>query len=145
VVSAVEWVCRHAGGCLIDTPDLPALPDGPAWRWTATLWVDPYTACGWSRLVWMPGERGWQLPATLAIGDVLEFGAWRLDRHGRATSAKPACWFGWLDYATDYALIIHGPFHHPAAAAVAARPVVDELRLRQLSPPSEPLVELLRP
>src|SRR4051812_13941435 len=104
-LNAVEWVCRYAGGCLIETPDLPAPPSGAGWRWAATLWLDPYAASGWSRLLWTPGERGWRLPATLAIGDVLEFGVAPLDRYGRPISARLSCWFGWLDHATDYALI----------------------------------------
>ena len=144
-MNAVEWVCRYAGGCLIETPDLPPVPGGPVWRWAATLWLDPYAASGWSRLLWTPGERGWRFPGTLAIGDVLEFGVATLDRYGRPISAHPSCWFGWLDHATDYALIIHGPYDHPAAAADAARPVVDELRLSQLPPPAAVLVELTGP
>jgi hypothetical protein len=144
-MSAGEWVFRHAGGCLIDTPDLPVHRSGVMWRWVATLWADPYVASGWARLLWAPGERGWQLPLTLAIGDVLEFGVTVPDDHGRPMPSRTWSWFGWLDHATDYALIVHGPHDHPASAADAARPVVDELRLRQLDPPVEALLELSRP
>jgi hypothetical protein len=144
-MSAVEWVFRHAGGCLIDTPDLPVPRTGVGWRWAATLWTDPYTLGGWTRLLWVPGERGWQLPATLAIGDVLEFGITHHDHRGRPNPRCTWCWFGWFDHATDYALIVHGPYDHPTHAVDAAQPVVDELRLRQLDPPVEALVELGRP
>ena len=144
-MSAVEWVCRHAGGCLIDTPDLPVPRGGSVWRWVATLWADRYTPSGWSRLLWIPGERGWQLPVTLAIGDVLEFGLTPRDRHGKPIPRRTTRWFGWLDHATDYALVVHGPYDHPNTAAVAARPIVDELRLSQLAPSIDALVELGSP
>ena len=73
-------------------------------------------------LVWTPGERGWQLPLTLAIGDVLEFGITSHDPSGRPIEAHTRRWYGWLDHATDFALIVHGPYPHPRPAAAAARP-----------------------
>ena len=68
-MSAAEWVFRHAGGCLIDTPDfdLPeACCSGAPWRWIATLWPDKYRPDGWAVLEWAPAERGWWMPATPA-------------------------------------------------------------------------------
>lgn len=131
-----EWVFRHAGGCLIDTPDLtvPNTPPGPPWRWIATLWPDPYRADGWAVLEWTPAERGWWMPVTLAIGDVIEFGiTWADPQAGR--DGPTARWYGWVDHATDRALVVHGPFPYPSDAVDAARAVVDELRLDQLDAP----------
>ena len=132
-----EWVFRHAGGCLLDTPDLPMPRFGVGWRWVATVWRDPLAADGWDSLVWAPGERGWQLPFTLAIGDVLEFGITAHDPHGHPIQAQTHRWYGWLDHATDFALVVCGPYPHPRPAAAAARLIVDELRLGQLDPPME--------
>jgi hypothetical protein len=143
-MTAAQWVFRYAGGCLIDAPDLPVPRAGFGYRWVATLWPDALTGGGWDSLVWTPGERGWQLPVTLAIGDVVEFGITSHDPHGRPIDTCTARWYGWLDHATDYALIIHGPYRHPLLAADAARPVVDELRFDQLDPPIEAIIEMIR-
>jgi hypothetical protein len=143
-VSVAEWVFRHAGGCLIDLPDLPATRAGFGWRWVATLWPDPLAADGWANLQWAAGERGWKLPVTLAIGDVLEFGVTSHDPSGRPINGCTFRWYGWLDHATDYAIIVRGPYRHPRPAANAARPAVDELRLNQLDPPIEAIIELIR-
>jgi hypothetical protein len=131
-----EWVFRHAGGCLIDTPDLhePTSPRGTPWRWIATLWRDKYHADGWAVLEWTPGERGWWMPITLSIGDVVEFGITWADAQ-RGLAGPTARWYGWVDHATDRALVVRGPYPHPADAAEAARLVIDELRLDQLDAP----------
>jgi hypothetical protein len=133
VNAPVEWVFRYAGGCLIDTPDLPARSSS-ACRWVATMWPDPIV--GWSQLVWAPRERGWSIPTTLMMGDVIEFGVTVYDAHGRALPEATARWYGWLDHATDYALIIHGPYVHPSDAVEAARSTVNDLRLAQLDAPA---------
>ena len=125
-----DFVFRHAGGCLFETPDL-CTPPGARRCWVATLWHDPSVG-SIARLMWQPGERGWQLPVTLAVGDVIEFGAVIEGNDGQRLSAS-ACWYGWLDHATDRALILHGPFQHAAAALDDARPLVDEIRLAQLT------------
>lgn len=47
-----EWVLRHAGGCLIDIPDLPIPATRIAWRWIATLWPDALCDDGFAALDW---------------------------------------------------------------------------------------------
>ena len=55
-MTAAEFVFRHAGGCLIDTPDLePARPgDTEHWAWVATVWQDRHRPDGWNALVPRP-------------------------------------------------------------------------------------------
>jgi hypothetical protein len=144
-VSAGEWVFRHAGGCIIDTPDLVAnvVSTESPYRWVATLWPDPQAGDGWGVLEWRRAERGWVMPATLAVGDVIEFGITWAD-HTRGIDGPTVRWFGWLDNTTSRALIIHGPYPHPAEAASAARPLVDEIRLDQLAPPTHSDVDAQR-
>ena len=135
--TAVEWVLRHAGGCLLDTPDVavpePAPPGAP-WRWVATVWPDRYQPDGWNALEWHPGERGWRLPDTLAVGDIVEVGLSWL-HPSRPNRDRTYRWYGWLAYATPLALVVNGPYPHPGLAARDARNVVDELRLAQLIEP----------
>ena len=126
-----EFVFRHAGGCLIEIPDLDT-PMGVRRCWVATLWHDP-AARAITRLVWQPGERGWQLPVTMAVGDVIEFGVAVTDDGGNAHSTH---WYGWLDHATDRALIVRGPYEHSGTAIEASRSLVDEIRLAQLAAPT---------
>jgi hypothetical protein len=136
-----EHVLRHAGGCLIDTPDQPAMPrqrDTWLWRYVAIVWPDTYQPDGWSALLWRTGERGWYLPATLAVGDVLEFGV-AVVAHDLHKVAEHR-WWGWLDHSTDRALIVHGPYTHPDDAHRDARRIIDDVRLAQLAGPR--LVEL---
>ncbi|MCU1364871.1 MAG: hypothetical protein JWL72_4481 [Ilumatobacteraceae bacterium] len=130
-MNTTEWVFRHAGGCLIETPDLP-VPHGPQRRaWIATHWREPGTG-HWKSFAWTPGERGWQLPQTLAVGDVLEFGADTLDPYGLPIPGSMTRWYGWLHYATNRGIVVYGPFTKAVAAEDAARPLVDELRLAQI-------------
>ncbi len=124
-----EWVFRFAGGCLIDTPDLPA----GGYRWASTLWLA--TPGQWSRLMWVQGERGWMLPNTLMSGDVVEFGVTPLDKHRRPVARDTTLWYGWLQHATDRAIVVHGPYPTPGDALTAARPLIDEVRLAQLMLP----------
>jgi hypothetical protein len=131
-VAALEHVFRHAGGELIDQPDLPATRVGVPWRWTATVWPDPARPDGWGFLEWTAGERGWRLPATLVLGDVIEFGVVELDRNDHPIDATTQRWFGWLAELTPLAAIIVGPYHHAQPAALAARPLIDEIRCAQL-------------
>ena len=129
-----EFVFRHAGGCLIETPDLPAPPraSAPSWRWAATVWIDRHAADGWGALEWLPGERGWEVPATTAIGDVVEFGVGWTDARGETECVR---WWGWIERCSLRALVVIGPYDHPLHAATAARCVVDEVRLSQLAAP----------
>lgn len=136
--TAVEWVLRHAGGCLLDTPDIPInepAPPGVPWRWIATVWPDRYQPDGWNALEWHQGERGWQLPDTLAVGDIIEVGLSWLHPH-RPDLDRTYRWYGWLAYATPLALVVNGPYPHPAHAVRAAQHVVDEVRLAQLVEPA---------
>src|ERR1700709_2098373 len=95
-----EQVFRHAGGCLIATPDLyspPSLPgvmfSGATFRWVATVWRDEFRHDGWGALVRSEGERGWELPRTLAIGDIIEFGLVRYDVYGRPVEQQTVRWW----------------------------------------------------
>ena len=140
---AGERVFRHAGGCLIETPDLEVqglARIGEPWRWIASLWLDQYRPDGWAVLEWTPAERGWWLPVTLAIGDVVEFGITWADEP-RGLAGPTARWYGWVDHATDRALVMRGPYPHPIHAVQAARAVVDEIRLDQLDAPACSTVE----
>lgn len=78
--------------------------------WIATTWADPATPAGWNRLCWQPSPAGgWLLPARLALGDVVEFGA------------GPAGWFGIVDtYDPGGWLTLQGPYPNATAAAVDA-------------------------
>jgi hypothetical protein len=132
-----EWVFRHAGGCIIDAPDMTTIEacfETP-YRWVATMWPDTRRPDGWGVLEWQVAERGWVIPQSLAVGDVIEFGITWAD-HPRGIDGPTVRWFGWLDNTTTRALIIHGPYHHPTNAAAAARPLIDEIRLDQLAPPT---------
>ena len=107
-MNTTEWVFRHAGGCLIETPDLPA-PHGFQRRaWIATHWREPGTG-HWQTLAWTPGERGWQLPQTLAVGDVVEFGADTLDTYGQPIHGTMTRWYGRLLPRRWASLAIRGP------------------------------------
>lgn len=127
-----EWVFRHAGGCLIETPDLEVphpTPDGAPWPWVATVWTDRSATDGWGVLEWERTNRGWWLPATIAIGDIIEFGTVWPDSSDPPLASR---WYGWLQRCTLHALVVIGAFEHPAGAADSARPAIDELRLAQL-------------
>jgi hypothetical protein len=129
-----EFVFRHAGGCLIESPDLPTPPSSAvqSWRWIATVWIDGHAADGWGALEWSPGERGWVLPTTTALGDVIEFGVGWTNADGRTDHVR---WWGWIERCSVRALVIVGPYDHPIHATDAARCVVDEVRLSQLAGP----------
>ncbi len=133
-MDASEFVFRHAGGCLIESPDLPAPPRTSAqrWRWAATVWNDEQATDGWDALEWMPGGRGWELPVTTTIGDVVEFGVGWRNKHGEVECVR---WWGWIERCSLRALVVIGPYDHPLHATVAARSVVDEVRLSQLAAP----------
>ena len=115
-------------------PDVPADTCGaPAWRWAATLWPDALEPSGWARLLWTPGERGWRIPETLSVGDVVEFGvAWNVPWGSGVDSSR---WFGWVTHCTERALVLDGPYHDAREAHAAARPTIDEIRLLQLAGP----------
>lgn len=78
--------------------------------WIATTWADPATPGGWNRLGWQPSPAGgWELPAQLALGDVIEFGA------------GAARWFGIVDsYEPGGWLTVQGPYPDATGAAVDA-------------------------
>jgi hypothetical protein len=130
-----EHVFRHAAGHVIDVPDISVDTGGAAaWRWVATLWPDSLEPSGWARLLWTPGERGWRIPSTLSVGDVVEFGiAWH---HPSGSGAVDSVrWFGWVTHGTERALVLDGPHCDAEAALAAARPTIDEIRLLQLAGP----------
>jgi hypothetical protein len=133
-MSPTEFVFRHAGGCLIETPDLELRRDGDVenWAWVATIWTDRRVDGGWGVLEWRPGERGWVIPFTSAIGDVIEFGVGAVDARGHTRFDR---WWGWLDRLGPRAAVLMGPYPHPSDAETAARRAVDEIRLGELDPP----------
>lgn len=73
-------------------------------------------------------------PAGAASSSFLRLRRGALDPTGRTLQERR--WWGWLDHASDRALIVHGPYPHPAEAHHAARPMVDEVRLTQLAAPA---------
>lgn len=141
----VDHVYRHARGRLIERPDQARPHRGTPWRWTALVWPDEFAPDGWAALEWEPAERGWHLPATLVLGDVIEFGLCGLDPHSQPIAGTAQRWFGWIRDATDHALIITGPYPTPATAHHAARALVDEIRCDQLPAPTDPTVDTLDP
>ena len=132
-LAALEHVFRHAGGELIDTPDLPLPTRGVPWRWVALVWPDPTRPDGWAALEWDIGVRGWHLPGVLTAGDIIEFGTVGLDPQQRAIGRTAHHWYGWLEHLTPHAAIIVGPYPTATAAQRAAQPTVDQLRCAQLS------------
>lgn len=145
-VAVTDFVFRHAGGCLLETPDLePARPaDVESWIWVATVWRDRCTADGWAALEWRPGERGWIIPVTTSVGDIVEFGAGAVDMKGRRRCDR---WWGWIRRVSHCAVVVVGPFEHPLLAHEDASAIVDELRLSELDPPDlvEAIEAILRP
>jgi hypothetical protein len=133
-MSAAEYVFRHAGCCLLEAPELdpPRPADVENWAWVATIWSDRRHEGGWGVLEWAPGERGWTIPDTTALGDVVEFGVGALDASGATRFDR---WWGWINRVTRRAVVIVGPFDHPSKAEDAARATVDDLRLDQLDEP----------
>ena len=140
-MNALQHVFRSAGGCLVDHPDLPRPGVGVPWRWIATVWPEPASPDGWAALEWQAGERGWQLPTTLMVGDVIEFGTCGVDHDGEPIRGTARRWYGWLERLTELAAIVVGPYPDAPAAARGAQPAVDELRCAQLVSPVEVLRE----
>jgi len=134
VTAVTDFVFRHAGGCLLETPDLhlPCPADVESWSWVATLWRDRHSSDGWAALEWRPGERGWIIPATTALGDIVEFGTGAADAEGCPRFDR---WWGWIPRISHCAIVVAGPFEHPLLAHHDACALVDELRLSQLDEP----------
>lgn len=139
-MDATEFVFRHAGDCLLESPDLEPrqLDDVENWAWVATLWRDRQSADGWAALEWPAGERGWVIPATTSIGDIVEFGVGAIDAVGATRFDR---WWGWIRRVSLRAIVVVGPFPHPVCAEQDAQSTVDELRLSQLDAPD--LVEAI--
>ncbi len=121
---------RTPAAVVIDAP----FPFGPS-TWMATIWPDSQVAAGWSRLLWHPDPglgRGWAIPASLALADIIEFGS-----HG-----SPERWYGIVDsYDVAAWLTVQGPYPHPAVAyADAERLLAAERYLPPLhaEPPATP-------
>lgn len=109
---------RAPAGVLVDSPLLV----GPH-LWLGTLWPSDDEPCGWSRMLWHPDHDhgGWTIPARLAGGDVLEFGA---DHDGH-----PVRWYGIVDsYDAAEWLTVQGPHREPASAYEHAQELVGQLR-----------------
>ncbi|MFT3851990.1 MAG: hypothetical protein QM733_04525 [Ilumatobacteraceae bacterium] len=134
-----DWVFRHAGDSLLESPDLQIAPPPQhcvTRAWVATLWRDPTAAGRWVSGCWEPVERGWRMPWHLVVGDVVEFGLAAINPYdGLAVRGWDQRWYGWLRYATDVALVIAGPYHDADACAADAANAVAEMRLAQLTGP----------
>lgn len=133
-MSAAEFVFRHAGGCLLESPDLDPrhVTDVENWAWVATIWTDQRRPTGWGVLEWTQVTRGWAIPATTTLGDVIEFGVGALDAAGDTRFDR---WWGWISRLTQRALVVVGPFAHPSDAESDARAAVDVVRIGQLDAP----------
>lgn len=131
-IGAAEHVLRHANGELIDDPRLVHTGRGTPWRWAAIVWPDVTRCDGWGFLEWRPGSRGWIMPNTLVLGDVIEFGVVGLDQHGQPLADTAHRWYGWLTRCTPIAAIVTGPYADALTAFQAAQPLVDEIRCGQL-------------
>jgi hypothetical protein len=112
---------RTPAGALIDSP-LGSAGTG----WLGTLGPS-IGSTGWERLLWKrdPHLGGWTIPARLAGGDVIEFGA---DHDGQVIR-----WYGLVDSfdATEW-LTVQGPYPDPAAAHDHAERMLAAIRLRTL-------------
>lgn len=109
---------RVPAAVLIDSP-----LGRPGHGWLATLWPACDAEAGWARMLWEPQSLhgGWLVPARLAGGDVLEFGA---DHSG-----EPVRWYGILHtYDAVEWLTIQGPYDGPRAAHDHAEQLLARLR-----------------
>ncbi|MFP5487467.1 MAG: hypothetical protein ACLGHQ_04085 [Acidimicrobiia bacterium] len=97
--------------------------------WLATIWPAPDTPAGWTRLIWQadPVNGGWRLPARLAGGDIIEFGA----DHDR----RVVRWYGIVDsYDAVEWLTLRGPYPDPGAAHADAERLLARLRFEPVRP-----------
>lgn len=110
---------RSSTGVLIDSP-----LETQNTVWVGTLWPDPQQPGGWARMTWQPDHNhhhGWWIPARLAGGDVIEFGA----DHDN----QPVRWYGIIDcYDAIEWLTIQGPYSDPRVAHDDAQRLLAELR-----------------
>jgi hypothetical protein len=110
---------RVPAGVLIDSP-----VSARAGVWLGTLWPDDRAPGGWTRMLWEPDvalRRGWTVPARMAGGDVIEFGA---DQPGTVVR-----WYGIVDsYDAVEWLTLQGPYPHPAAAMRDADRLLADIR-----------------
>lgn len=135
-----DHVLRTADGSLIDLPfDLvhPSAPLGGSTVWVASWYPKPGQPGQLDRTDWTRSyPRGHVIPFHTASGDVVEFGLAQL-----TTTDEPVIdpstivrWFGWLNYGTERALVIKGPYPTLDAATGQAAVVVDLIRLDQIDP-----------
>ncbi len=135
-----DHVLRTADGSLIDFPfDLVHLvePRVGSRAWIASWYPRQGEPGQFDQAEWTPSyPRGHSIPFHTASGDVIEFGL-----AGLMTTDDPVIdpstivrWFGWLNYGTERALVIKGPYPTLDAAACQAAVVVDLIRLDQIDP-----------
>jgi hypothetical protein len=96
----------------------PLVPERRSFVWAANIWLDGRWRSGWARRYWRPSPdgRGWRLPADLATGDILEFGADQRRRLLPTRWAHRRRWYGYLTAITTGWLLVHGPYDNPGAA-----------------------------
>jgi len=110
---------RTAAGVLLDHPLSPT-------GWAATVRADPSQPGGWQLAGWSPDPAGgWHLPALLALGEVIEFGAGVKRWIGIVDSYDPGGW-----------LTLQGPYPTEGdARAQAERLLAAERYLPAVQPP----------
>lgn len=135
-----DHVLRTADASVIDFPfDLThsGHSAGDPVGWVSSWYPRPGEHGQLDRVVWAPSHpRGHTIPFHTASGDVIEFGLGRLTT-GDERVIDPSTivrWFGWLNYGTDRALVVKGPYPSLQAAAEQAAVVVDLIRLDQIDP-----------
>jgi len=134
-----DHVLRTADGSLIDLPfDLThTASQGEPAAWVASWYQRPGDPGAVDRFVWSPSyPRGHTIPLHTASGDVVEFGVGRLSSGDQRTIDPSTIvrWFGWLNYGSDRALVIKGPYPSLDAAVEQSSVVIDLIRLDQIDP-----------
>jgi hypothetical protein len=113
----------HADTVVID---LPLLPSPGELAWAATMWADPREEHGWARRAWQPGPHGRGfVPATMELGDVVEFGAAAPSARDPRARSRPSGprprWYGYVHAVAPEGLLLRGPYPGPGQAHAAAQ------------------------
>lgn len=135
-----DQVLRTADGSVIDLPpDLvhSERPGHSGISWVTSWYPRPGSREQLDRVDWARSQpRGHVIPLHTASGDIVEFGLAQMTG-GENPAVEPSTivrWFGWLNYGTDRALVIKGPYSTLDEAARQAAVVVDLIRLDQIDP-----------
>lgn len=137
--ATTDRVLRLVDGCLIDRPqDLAASRTQASVdlkTWVLSWYPDDAEPSGYSHFAWPRGEpRGFLMPNYSSSGDIIEFGMAYADADGRIEPATVRRWWGWMNYSTRGALMIHGRYESKEAALLPAGVVVDLVRMNAMNP-----------